>query len=442
MGRDVNDDRRRALVKGKFKFLYQDDTEDIEATDKFNLAVVQNKLLGPVKYQDKEGKDPEVLKIYGQERNVGEGYSNPDITIPGVLDLFTVVWSNPFGDISVEQDIKLFEFSDIQKYSTYNDGPESKDFCRFFTSSSSRELDGFDSSIFWSSGFLWKHFKTCGVEAWDQQLRELVDHYKNWRAWSHEVHNLSGHATGNSKRFSDNSFSGPSRASTSYSRERERGRGQQNNNTCSSSKVTSPPPSPALLAPPVGQTVLVPVPGHDGNIVHVQLSTVLPGQQQPRYKYINPNIPPPGYQDTLIPHSQTKASWTSQVDEFLFRPGQSANKTVKRKSEGDPTTGDRSKRSNFTPKAQIFAPSPSSRDDVNELDTRPGNTIYVGEISDWRGKFGFLNCSQIPGKIFVHSKDILSGRKGVKAGTKMEFQVLHQESSLVGAKAVNISVRP
>ena len=46
MGRDVNDDRRRALVRGKFKFLYQDDTEDLEATDKFNLAVVQNKLLG------------------------------------------------------------------------------------------------------------------------------------------------------------------------------------------------------------------------------------------------------------------------------------------------------------------------------------------------------------------------------------------------------------
>ena len=48
MGRDVNDDRRRALVRGKFKFLYQDDTEDLEASDKFNLAVVQNKLLGDV----------------------------------------------------------------------------------------------------------------------------------------------------------------------------------------------------------------------------------------------------------------------------------------------------------------------------------------------------------------------------------------------------------
>ena len=98
MGRDHNDDRRRALVMGKFKFLYQDDTEELESSDKFELAVVQNKLLGPVKYLDKDGKDPEVLKIYGQEREEGTGISNPDIHIPGVLDLFTVVWSNPFGE--------------------------------------------------------------------------------------------------------------------------------------------------------------------------------------------------------------------------------------------------------------------------------------------------------------------------------------------------------
>ena len=44
--RDQNDDKRRALVMGKFKFLYQDETEDLEAGDKFQLAVVQNKLLG------------------------------------------------------------------------------------------------------------------------------------------------------------------------------------------------------------------------------------------------------------------------------------------------------------------------------------------------------------------------------------------------------------
>ena len=46
MGRDIIDDRKRALVMGKFKFLYQDETEDLEAGDKFKLAVIQNKLLG------------------------------------------------------------------------------------------------------------------------------------------------------------------------------------------------------------------------------------------------------------------------------------------------------------------------------------------------------------------------------------------------------------
>ena len=94
------------------------------------------------------------------------------------------------GEIFLDQDIKLFEFKDIQKYSGYNDGPESREFCRFYTSKAARELDGFDSSIFWSTGLLWKHFRTCGVERWDRELKGLVDHYRNWREWAHEVHNL------------------------------------------------------------------------------------------------------------------------------------------------------------------------------------------------------------------------------------------------------------
>ena len=110
-----------------------------------------------------------------------------------------VVWSNPFGDIFLDADIKLFEFEDIQKYSGYNDPPKSKEFCRFYTSSSSKvhwysgkrisnaskifvfrtfllfqDLDGFDSSIFWTAGLLWKFFSTCGVEAWDRDFGELV----------------------------------------------------------------------------------------------------------------------------------------------------------------------------------------------------------------------------------------------------------------------------
>ena len=49
-----------------------------------------------------------------------------------------MVWSNPFGDIFLDSDIKLFEFEDIQKYSGYNDPPKSKEFCRFYSSSSSK----------------------------------------------------------------------------------------------------------------------------------------------------------------------------------------------------------------------------------------------------------------------------------------------------------------
>ena len=303
--------------------------------------------------------------------------ANPDIQIPGVLDLYTVVWSNPFGDITVEEDIKLFEFSDIQKYSTYNDGPESREFCRFFTSSASRELDGFDSSIFWSTGFLWKHFRTCGVEAWDLQLKELIDHYKNWKAWSHEVHNLPG---SNKRKYSDNLYSGPSRATTSYSRA---GRERENNNrkistttttttACSTSR--SPPPPPpvkSLVAPPAGQTVVVPMTGQDGKIVHLQVSTVLPSQSQPsqpgpRYKYINPSVPPPGYTD--------RDSWTSQVEDFLTRP-----RTTKRKVEEETSGGtEKRRRTNFTARAPVLPPSPSSR--ANELDTRPGNKLYRGDV--------------------------------------------------------------
>jgi len=472
MGRDQYDDRRRALVKGKFKFLYQDETEDLEASDKFELAVVQNKLLGPVKYRDKDGKDPDVLMIYGKGREEGEGFSNPSVTIPGVLDLFTVVWSNPFGDLFVEQDIKLFEFSDIQKYSSYNDGPESREFCRFYTSSSSRELDGFDSSIFWSTGLLWKHFKTCGVEKWDLQLQELVTHYKNWKNWTHEVHNLPGsnnNSQNSGKKFSDNAYSGPASTSKSYSRDRDKiNHSVNSNNNYCKPKPAPPAPSPSssamLSAPAPGQTVMVPIPGPDGNVVHVQLSTVIPAintaaappQPQSRFKYINPqilvpNVPPPGYSGKSG-RSGDDNSWKSQVDDFLYKPRTrscspvtSRSLSSREKRTISPISAKISstpvkKKSKFTPKAQIVPPSPGCGSEVNELDTRPDKRIYSGNVIDWKGKFGFLQCEDINGKIFLHSKDIVTGRRGVDVGSEASFQVLHRDSSLVGAKAVNVTI--
>jgi hypothetical protein len=238
MGRDFMDDRKRALVLGKFKFIFQDDCEELETLDRFQLAVVQNKLLGPVQYTDKDGKSEDVLKVYDQERPAGEGFSNPPLDIPGVLDYFVVAWTNPFGQITIDQDIKLFEFKDIQKYSTYNEGPQAKGYCQFHSSSTSTELDGFDASIFWSAGILWKHFKTCGVEKWDTELKDLVTHYKNWKDWAHEVHNLPDDRKDKSGKFSNNKFSGPASTSCGYRRPRKR------------DVSSSPPPRSSLVNDP------------------------------------------------------------------------------------------------------------------------------------------------------------------------------------------------
>jgi len=522
MGRDHNDDKKRSLVMGKFKFMYQDDAEDLEGGDKFQLSVVQNKLLGPVKYFDKSGKDPDVLQIYGKEREEGEGFSDPDIKIPGVLDLFTVVWTNPFGDIFLDQDIKLFEFEDIQKYSSYNDGPKSKEFCRFYSSSSSKDLDGFDSSIFWSAGFLYKHFKTCGVEKWDLEMRDLVSHYKNWRDWAHEVHNIPNSDKKN--KFSDNPYSGPASTSTNYSRERR----NSGNNNITKSVLSSPPrrqrsiptiavsynplvapPSfqpPVLAAPPPGQPITIPIPGPDGSLVQVQLVT-LPTLVPPavpatpssssRYKYVNPHH--------VKPSTSSSSSWTREVDDFLSRPkcrtssGDSRSVTSSGSGSGNrtvtliPLTGtfgrtdermenitdspppvkvrkidrakilarikereqedinqnipkeEMTKKKTFKPRASIMPPSPGNKglqQEVNELDFSPEAKVYRGEIMDWRGKFGFISSEGISGKIFVHSKDFVEGRELAELGVEAEFQVLHQDSSVVGAKAVNVRIFP
>ena len=461
------------------------------------------------------------------------------------MDLFTVVWSNPFGmnishllklnnffylsgDISVDQDIKLFEFEDIQKYSSYNDGPKSKEFCRFYTSSASKELDGFDSSIFWSAGLLHKHFKTCGVEKWDIEMKELVDHYKNWKAWTHEVHNLPNN---NNKQFSDNSYTGPASTSTTYSRTRQQSGEQKNSSECTSTskkrqpphfnpatlsknsvmKVHSQSPVPVLTAPPAGQTVLVPIPGPDGSLVQVQLSTLpaissgspvtVPDQStSSRFKYVNPNLvsnlrmlntsqPPPGYSchQTEI-NATSSSSWTNQVDEFLHRPKSSdesklAASNVVNKSLNQPCTSilnkdqtsvfegkrksvkrskcniqedasnlestpikvrkiDKAKsydrnedrkaneecrgkirKAKFKPKASIMPPSPGKKTEVNELDISPEKKLYSGKIIDWKGKFGFISCPEISGKIFIHSKDIVEGRNKACLAAKAVFQV-------------------
>jgi len=457
MGRDQHDDRKRALALGKFKFLYQD-VEDLETTDKFKLAVVQNKLLGPVIYRDRDGKDPEVMKIYGQARkDIGCGFAEPDIKIPGSMKTFTVVWSNPFGDIFLDVDIKLFEFEDIQKYSGYNDPPKSKEFCRFYTSSSSKELDGFDSSIFWTAGLLWKFFSTCGVETWDRDFGELVGHYKNWREWTHTVHNLDKGEGGRKREEGRRE---------DYARDQRSVRRLSGNNN-TSMQAPFPPPAPAPAAPysvpppqialpgaPVAAPAYMPVQGQNESAVQVQMVTLpaagasAPPTPGSRFKYINPHhVPPP------LPHvpvANKSSVWTNQVDDFLSRPSKSppsrSSTPRKRKRSSKDEEPEQKKTqetgSKFRPKASVLPPSPSQEEAqaINPLDVKPGVQVIEGKVTDWRGKFGFMSSDQMEGKIFLHSKDFVEGRQLARVGATAFFQVLHQESSVVGAKAVNVRI--
>lgn len=98
--------------------------------------------------------------------------------------------------------------------------------------------------------------------------------------------------------------------------------------------------------------------------------------------------------------------------------------------------------SKFRPKASVLPPSPSQEEAqaINPLDVKPGVQVIEGKVTDWRGKFGFMSSDQMEGKIFLHSKDFVEGRQLARIGATAYFQVLHQESSVVGAKAVNVRI--
>ena len=62
------------------------------------------------------------------------------------------------------------------------------------------------------------------------------------------------------------------------------------------------------------------------------------------------------------------------MEDFLTRP-----RANKRKAEEESSgVTERVKRNNFTARAPVLPPSPSSR--ANELDTRPDSKLYRGDI--------------------------------------------------------------
>ena len=95
----------------------------------------------------------------------------------------------------------------------------------------------------------------------------------------------------------------------------------------------------------------------------------------------------------------------------------------------------------YKPKAQVEAPTFEDEHKSNKKQKLPDSEkVILGIIKDWHGKFGFLRSDSVHGKIFLHSKDIKEGRDLVGEGRRAFFQVLHYAKSVVGAKAVNVTV--
>ena len=378
-----------------------------------------------------------------------------------------MVWTNTRGDITVENDVKLLDFRDIQKYAGHQEGPKSRRFCRFHKTATSKVsqdislasiynfleqiLDGFDASIFWSSGFLWRNFQTCGVEEWDIEFEEQLPSFKDSRC-----------------SYRERKRSLPPLLPPSLPPRAELRRERRRNSPPAERDQKRP-----RLAPP--------------RHMEEELPRMSPALPTSRVMYINPHHQPPS----------VETSWTSQVDEFLGKtaPKLAANNNTSKELANGPERHNGVGKRVIVNVAALVASTTSRQVDPGKLLARiherqesvgerlrmekerqeeleargeegkekvkydheelrtenvelekedepsPEVEEYEGTITEWRSKFGFISCPDFVGKIFLHSKDLLDGRGKMKEGVGVRFEVVHRESSTVGAKAVKVRVK-
>lgn len=175
-------ERKRAMVLGQFSFLDEAERNVFDNSPSLHDAVKTWKLANRderkrvrIQYEPLPETVDGVEKSTKASRRT-KGYET--MVLPKVGETFVVVWVTSKGDVVVDKDVMLLNMKEV--ITTKDDqpeisGPKGPKFA-FIERCDERESDPrftFDLDLFWSVGFLFKHFKSCGLQKWDKQMVTL-----------------------------------------------------------------------------------------------------------------------------------------------------------------------------------------------------------------------------------------------------------------------------
>jgi len=175
-------ERKRAMVLGQFSFL-DEATKDVlddhptlqEAVKTWRTANRDERKRVRIHYEPApETVDDEEKSSKSSRRT--KGYET--MVLPKAGETFVVVWVTSKGQVVVDKDVMLLNMKEV--ITTKEDqpeisGPKGPKFA-FIDRSDDCESDSnssFDLDLFWSVGFLYKHFRSCGLLKWDKQMVNL-----------------------------------------------------------------------------------------------------------------------------------------------------------------------------------------------------------------------------------------------------------------------------
>ena len=176
--------RKRALVLGKFRFISRRSGAEWETTLEFNQAVIKNGVT-PIPYASR----PLGFRTIPRSRSHTR-YSILNAEFPGIEERYHVAWSTPLGDIHVDSMVKLYDLKSVQTHFVDIDcrGPKSQWFCLVdprVTPTPDGKIQ-FDANMFWTVGLLYKHYNTCGIESWDDEISFMAGTHRLAENSAHE----------------------------------------------------------------------------------------------------------------------------------------------------------------------------------------------------------------------------------------------------------------